>query len=127
MKKLSESALNKLLDKYWKLAVRVRYDSKCVYCGRTHYVNTHHIFGRVNRSTRWLLDNGLCLCPLHHTLGSFSAHQTPEFNKWIEQFIGIEEYNKLMVKANTIRKWTHEEKEELLAELKAYIKENGGE
>ena len=124
MKKLTGKAINKLLDKYWKLAVRVRYDGKCVYCGKTDYINTHHIFGRINHATRWLLDNGICLCPFHHTLGSFSAHQNPEFVEWIKQFIGIEKYNELMIKANTIKKWTYEEKEELLAGLKAYIKEN---
>ena len=124
MAKLTMKGLNKQLDDYWKLAVKIKYNWKCVYCGETHYVNAHHIFGRVNRSVRWDLDNGLCLCPLHHTLGSFSAHQSPEFVDWIKGYIGIKEYNELMTKANTIKKWTYEEKEELLAELKAYTKEN---
>jgi len=121
--KLTMKGLNKQLDTYWKLAVKIKYNYKCVYCGETYYINAHHIFGRVNRSVRWDLDNGLCLCPLHHTLGSFSAHQNPEFTKWIETYIGAKQYQKLMQKANTIRKWTYEEKLVLLAELKTYTEE----
>ena len=126
MAKLSMKGLNKRLDDCWKLAVKIKYSWRCVYCGETHYINAHHIFGRVNRSVRWDLNNGLCLCPFHHTLGSFSAHQNPVFVDWIKDYIGSEEYNELMIKANTVKKWTYEEKEELLAELKAYIKENDG-
>ena len=123
MAKLTMKGLNKQLDGCWKIAVKIKWGYKCVLCGETHYVNAHHIFGRVNRSVRWDLDNGICLCPLHHTLGTFSAHQNPEFTKWIEAFIGHGAYNALMQKANKIRKWTYEEKLILLAELKIYIEE----
>ena len=45
------------LDKLWSTRVKER-DGKCIYCGKTDYLNAHHIFSRHNLTVRWLMENG---------------------------------------------------------------------
>ena len=87
-KERSVSGINKL-DDLWSKLVKER-DGACVYCGKTTYLNAHHIYSRSNRSTRWYLPNGITLCPAHHTFSStFSAHKTPaEFVDWLREIKG---------------------------------------
>ena len=57
------------LDKLWSLLVKHRAGWRCEYCGsREKVLNSHHIYSRSNRSTRWDLENGVCLCGKHHTI-----------------------------------------------------------
>lgn len=107
------------LDKAWATYVKNRAGNKCEYCGKTKYLNAHHIFGRRNRSVRWEISNSCCLCPACHTFSSvFSAHQTPtEFTRWIIDKRGEEWYDELRIMANTPKKWTKNEKEQKLQEL----------
>lgn len=95
----------KKLDKIWSDKVKER-DGGCLYCGRKDYVNSHHIFSRSKKSTRWDLDNGVSLCVAHHVFSSvFSAHKTPaEFIEWIKEKRGEEWYNKLRLRANSVDK-----------------------
>lgn len=73
-------------DKKWSEIVRQR-DGKCLVCGKTEYLAAHHYIRRSVKSTRLLPDNGITLCPSHHTFShEFSAHRTPEaFKRWFEQ------------------------------------------
>jgi 5-methylcytosine-specific restriction endonuclease McrA len=73
-------------DKVWSKAVRDR-DKRCLVCGKTEYLAAHHFIRRGVKSTRLALDNGITLCPSHHTFSSdFSAHRTPEsFKRWFEE------------------------------------------
>lgn len=72
----SPKRLKTLCDKLWREKVIERYGNKCVLCG-SDKINIHHIVGRRNMSTRWAVINGVPLCALHHTFGTFSAHQNP--------------------------------------------------
>ncbi len=83
-KSVSVSALSKKADTLWSEVVRMR--GACEYCGKTEYLNAHHIFWRNNKSLRWETLNGICLCSGCHTFSSvFSAHKTPtEFTYWLE-------------------------------------------
>ena len=77
------------LDKAWSKLVKLRAGNKCEYCGKTGYLNSHHIYTRKNRSVRWCVNNGISLCVDHHIGVKFSAHGTPrEFNKWLEGYRG---------------------------------------
>lgn len=70
----------KKLDDIWSL--KVRSNGKCEICGKLNkdcQLHPHHFYGRANRSTRWLLKNGICLCASHHALGLWSAHKSPEW------------------------------------------------
>ena len=77
-KKVSE----KTLLKKWAEKVKERADYRCEYpdCNVNYsQVHAHHFFHRQNKSIIYDPDNGLCLCPTHHSLGSFSAHKDPTF------------------------------------------------
>jgi len=82
----------KKLDKKWGLLIRENFKHKCVICGKPAN-NPHHYYGRRNRSTRWYIENGICLCASCHTFGSRSAHQAPEhfrkdiLDKWGEKWL----------------------------------------
>jgi len=84
-KSLSVSVLGKLADTLWSKAIRMPW--ACEYCGKTEFLNAHHIFGRNSKSVRWELANGICLCSGCHTFSCvFSAHKTPtEFTYWLEE------------------------------------------
>lgn len=107
------------LDKAWSQIVKGRAGNACESCGSIKHLNSHHVFGRRNKSVRWEISNGVCLCPACHTFSAvFSAHQTPTaFTVWIIQVRGSEWHDELMVMANTPKKWTKSEKEELLKTL----------
>jgi len=83
--------------------VKERAGYKCEYCGKTEYLNSHHVFSRTNYSVRWDVNNGVCLCAGHHVLGNFSAHKAPlEFADWLKGERGEKWYDKLLLKAKKV-------------------------
>jgi hypothetical protein len=97
----------KSLDTLWSERVKDRAGCKCEYCGKSYYLNAHHVFGRRHWGLRWDLDNGVALCPNHHTFSPiFSAHQTPtKFSDWIQEKRGLLDwYFPLKRKSNQIIK-----------------------
>ena len=123
--KTTRRKLRDQLDKLWSGIVKQRAGYKCEYqtCNKVDYLNSHHIFGRSNLSVRWDLNNGACLCPGHHTFNNYSAHKAPIwFIEWITKKRGIEWYESLKVKANTVKKWSIPELEALVEEFKEEIK-----
>ena len=111
------------LDKAWSLLVKLNAGMKCEYCGKTTYLNSHHIYSRSKMSVRWDERNGISLCSGHHTLiSTFSAHKTPlDFIDWLVKYKGNKFIDELRTIANTHYKWTKTEKEELLKELQKKI------
>jgi len=124
-KKTEYQKLKSQIDILWSLIVKQRVGNVCEYpdCNKTTYLNSHHIFGKRNMATRWDLENGLCLCTGHHTLNTFSAHQSPAFEDWIKKHIGKERYRRIEAKSFTIKKWTIPELKELVEEFKKEINE----
>ena len=112
------------LDLAWSKLVKLRAKGKCEVCGKTSPLNSHHIFSRSNRSVRWDVSNGVCLCVGCHTFSSkFSAHKTPtEFTYWLENNKGREFLDRLALKAHQTKKFFKFEKEVLLEELTKEIK-----
>ncbi len=97
--------LRKTCMELWSQYVKNR-DKCCQYCGRTDYLNAHHIYSRSNQWLRFEEDNGITLCAGHHTMSSsFAAHKTPlEFIEWLEQKIWSKKYNELRSKARKVTK-----------------------
>ena len=76
IKKQARKELRKA-DKEWSINVRNR-DKCCVICGRTEYLNAHHLIPRQIKLFRHTLDNGVTLCPRCHKYSSeCSAHKNP--------------------------------------------------
>jgi len=111
-----------LLDNKWSKLVKTIAEDRCEYCGRPDRLNSHHIFSRSKRSTRWDIDNGVCLCAGHHTLLNWSAHKAPiEFIEWIREQRGETWYQRLRLKANqTVRPDYNLEKLYLEKKMKKY-------
>lgn len=122
MKKLK--GIEGKLDIAWSKLVKLRAKNQCEYCGKTSPLNSHHIFSRSNKSTRWDPKNGVCLCVAHHTFSSkFSAHKTVlEFTDWLYKYKGEPEVMRLRVKANSISKLAAFQKQILLEELNKEIR-----
>jgi len=108
--------IDKKLDDAWSLLVKLVAGGKCEYCGKESPLNSHHVYSRSKLSTRWYIDNGVCLCVGHHTFSSgFSAHKTPtEFTEWVIEKRGREWYEGLRTIANKTMKLHLHEKQELL-------------
>lgn len=114
------------LDIAWSLLVKLKAGMKCEidHCKKTT-LNSHHIYSRSKKSTRWETMNGICLCVGHHTFSSkFSAHKTPlEFIRWLDKYKGEEFMTLLQIKAHQTSKLHLFEKELLLSELNREINE----
>lgn len=82
-KPIKKKTIKNRLDKLWSSIVHQK--GKCEVCGKTSNLNSHHLIGRRNLSTRWDLRNACLLCPACHTFGNNSAHQNPIwFDTWLE-------------------------------------------
>jgi len=121
----TRKALEKQLDEAWSKAVKIKAGYSCEYCRNKQNLNSHHIYSRVKKTTRWDLDNGICLCVAHHIGAGFSAHKTPtSFTLWLIEKKGKQFVDLLTLKSNQIGKYSPFELEIKLKELKQFIKEN---
>ena len=108
--KPTRKALERECMALWAMVVKKRANYVCEYwgCRRTENLNAHHVFSRSRASTKFDIENGLCLCSYHHSLGNDSAHKSPEFLKKvlgeIEGYAPIRTeawYQMLRLRANT--------------------------
>ena len=118
--------IKKQLDKLWSETVRAR-DGRCVICGRTEFLNAHHIFGRTASATRWDIENGITLCSKHHTFdNTISPHTTRGSRNWwrfIEMYLGKEKRDEFEKKASKTKRWKRSELQDVKKELKKIKKE----
>lgn len=116
----SISYLTKQLDNLWSQLVKINYNYTCQYCWKQENLNSHHLYTRSRRNTRFDLDNWICLCSWCHTLSSnFSAHQTSlEFAERIRELKWDDYINKLRDKSNIVKQWTSEELLEMIESYK---------
>jgi hypothetical protein len=71
--------------KEWR-KLALKRDGGCVICSEKilKYCNVHHLVPSMFHKYEFELDNAICLCPNHHTLGKFSAHKNPIwFYEWM--------------------------------------------
>lgn len=81
---MNKTQIKKKLDKLWSETIRSK--GRCEICGKSDYLNAHHIIGRRALNTRWDLRNGCCLCSGCHTFKNQSAHQDPLFFiEWLKK------------------------------------------
>jgi len=65
-------------DKEWAIAIKKKFNNKCIVCGKKERLNAHHIIPREIKESRHDLRNGIALCPKHHRFSfELSAHQNP--------------------------------------------------
>lgn len=116
----SDAYLNKQLDILWSKAVRSK--GYCEYCGKKPpevVLHAHHIYSRKKYSTRYDLENSVCLCTGCHL---YKAHKDiQEFSDWVCKRLGKERLDKLRTKAHKIVKYTKEDKLYMITELEQKI------
>jgi len=114
-KKTRRKELELELDRVWHEKVLERDKKKCRICGKTDRLQSHHIFSRTHRATRWDLDNGITLCAGHH----YWAHREPEkFRQFVIGLMGEEKYQRIFEKSQHSVKFSIQDLEDLLNNLK---------
>lgn len=108
-RKISRKGLKNKLDKAFSELIRSR--GRCERCGdKGATLQTSHIYSRKNLAVRWDELNAFCFCAGCH----FWWHQNPlEAQEFTLQKLGKEKYDLLKRKANTIKKWTDQELNDL--------------
>lgn len=92
----------KKIDTLWSVAVKSKAGYRCEYeqCGSNYALNSHHLFSRRFLSTRYLIENGICLCVKHH----FYFHQHPlPSSLWVIKERGKPWYNALERQSKIIK------------------------
>jgi hypothetical protein len=125
MKIKNSKGIDKRLDDAWSLLVKLKAGNKCEVCGKRNNLNSHHVYSRSKKSTRWYVPNGICLCVGCHVFSSkFSFHKTPiEATEWLINYRGQNYIDNLRLRAYSISKLHVFEKELLLKELQKEIKQ----
>ena len=74
-------------DTLWREMVKKRDGFRCVICGEKNKLNVHHLVSRKCKHWRCDIDNGITLCPSHHTFNNkLSAHRAPAtFCRWLQK------------------------------------------
>lgn len=121
VKESKDSWLNKQLDKLWSKAVRESV-GRCELCGKQPpevVLHAHHIFSRRNFSTRWDVNNGICLCTGCHL---YKAHKDiQEFSDWVVEHCGKEHIDRIRLKAHSIADYSKDEKKGMIKDFKKML------
>ena len=81
--RLEIKKLIKDCDDLWSEIVKLKAGYVCEKCGKGKpevVLNSHHIITRERKSTKWLIENGICLCFFHHF--HWAHKHTQEFEEW---------------------------------------------
>ena len=108
-KKPSRKSIVKRLDAIMSLYIRAR-DKYCVLCGTSENLTNGHLFSRVAYSTRWDEGNCFCQCASHNLAHEYNPHT---FINWYIVHFGLEAYQALLEKHNTVKKFSNYELLEL--------------
>ena len=83
-------------------------------------LQAHHLEDyRLNPRLRYDLNNGILLCVHHHKFGSEAIHRSFLTNVFIASMVNVTELSK--AKANAKGKFTVEELESIIANIKKHI------
>ena len=105
-------------DGHFSKAVRHRDQHRCQYCFGEG-TDCAHVYGRAKKSTRWSMDNALCLCRYHHRY--FTANPI-EFHDFLLKIWGAGQMAIPREKANQTYKTTKELRKEISAHYREQLK-----
>jgi hypothetical protein len=106
-------------DKLWSQCIIAR-DGTCRGTNSIDRLSAHHIRSRTHKSTRWDLDNGLCLSWKVH----FLQKANPErFQDLIINIIGDEKYQALKRKSLQVVDYTTADLEQIKQDLTNKLKD----
>ena len=99
--KTEKAELELFCDIAWSMAVKERAKYLCAKCGKLA-VNSHHIFKRQHKNTKWDIRNGVPFCGAHH---EFWAHNDDfdikqEYVKFIASIRDFKTMSELYIEAH---------------------------
>lgn len=104
-KKTKLKTLFKKAERLWSLYIRDR-DKACVICGTKKNLTNGHLITRSKKSVFFDPKNSNCQC----TSCNYKHEFNPEiYTAWFLNKYGLEEYNSLCQKSESIKKWTEDE------------------
>ena len=83
------SKLVKRLDNLWSRAIHAKFKNRCIMCGATGILHAHHCIvnkGRGGFGVRWLILNGVLLCPGCHL---FKIHHGQADKFWVDRYVAL--------------------------------------
>jgi hypothetical protein len=92
------------LDNIFSEIIRLRANGFCEHCGRWvgfDKIDPSHYLVRANKNLRWDEDNVFGL--KHECHMYFDLHKS-EFTSWVVNRLGIQQFDRLLLKHNTIQK-----------------------
>jgi hypothetical protein len=84
---IPRNKLVKKLDKLWSMVIHKKFNNKCVVCGAVGILHSHHCIvnkGRGGYGVRWLILNGVLLCPGCHL---FKIHHGQADKAWLDNYL----------------------------------------
>ena len=120
-KKVSKTTVKNRCDRLWSELIRSQ--GYCDVCGTTENLQAHHIITRRRLATRYMKENGICLCAKHHQFCDIiSAHTNPmAFANWFIKKYGEERLDWLQEQARNPEKWNLAKYEETEKDLKMML------
>ena len=116
-KKPAKKQLEDACDKLWSQCIIAR-DRTCRYYNTKDRLSAHHIRSRTHKSTRWDLDNGICLSWKVH----FLQKANPErFQDIVIDIIGDEKYQALKRKSLVVFDYNIKDLEDMRDFLKTRL------
>jgi len=110
-------ALKNLISRLDALVSQIVRKNRCKRCA-SWASEPAHVFGRKNLSVRWDFDNVIPLCRRCH--GWAHGHEE-KFKEFVRMIFGDERYDKLVLKANSVKIWTEGELLQLEQDLKCIL------
>ena len=130
VKKKTLKQLNKRLLKsggLWSQVIKKRAGYKCEIPNctfKSNVLNAHHFVSRKAGRTKYMVENGVCLCASHHTLGLKSAHQSPYWFEDEMKKVRKKDWKCVHDIQWEIKKWKRWELEEIIEKFKKYLKDD---
>lgn len=118
VKKLPKKPSIHILDSEFSKFIRSRDSFTCQRCDREFPRNAFglhasHFIGRAHRATRWDPDNVDAMCNGCHQY--LETHKATYYRDWKLNQLGKQRFDQLILRGNTVKKWTTQELVELRA------------
>lgn len=79
----------KRLDNLWSQIIHAKFKNRCVMCGIDGILHAHHCIvnkGRGGFGVRWLIINGVLLCPGDHL---YKIHHGQADKAWLDKYVAL--------------------------------------